>query len=69
MDKFDKFEYKTFMYNPKGFVGGKVDEDDFQENLNTLGAMGWDLVSCVASAEAYGQTRHLICVFKRRIGS
>jgi len=65
----DKFEYQTIIYNPKGVFGGKVDANDFDKSLNDLGANGWELVSCVASSEAYGQTKHLVCVFKRKINS
>ena len=62
----DRFEYKTLFTDAKGILGGKVDEDRFQDELNELGAQGWELVNTVAAAQSYGSTRWIISVFKRR---
>ncbi len=62
----DIFEYKTLFTDAKGFLGGKVDEEAFQRELNDLGAQGWELVSTVSANQSYGSTRWLISVFKRR---
>ena len=63
----DKYEYKTVFTDAKGVLGGKVDKYDFQEELNELGKQGWELVSTVAATQAYGSTRWIISVFKRKI--
>ena len=62
----DKFEYKTLFTNAKGFLGGKINESKFQDELNELGKQGWELVSTVPSTQSYGNTRWLISVFKRK---
>lgn len=64
----EKFEYKTLFTDAKGMLGGKVDNYEFQAELNELGAQGWELVSTVPSAQSYGSTRWLISIFKRKIG-
>jgi len=63
----EKYEYKTLYTDAKGCLGGKVDHDSFQAQLNSLGSMGWELVSTVASAQSYGSTRWIISIFKRKI--
>jgi len=63
----DKFEYRTMIYDPKGFAGGKVDGEALQDALNKFGSRGWELVSCVSSNSGYGHTRSLVCIFKRKI--
>jgi len=65
--KMEKYEYKTLFTDAKGCLGGKVDRYSLQDQLNTLGQMGWELVSTVASAQSYGSTRWLISIFKRKI--
>ncbi len=60
-----KFEYKTVFTDTKGFTGGKVDQNAFQNVLNELGAEGWDLISTVPVAQGYGSTRSIISIFKR----
>lgn len=62
----DKFEYRTLYTDAKGFLGGKIDQTAFQNELNELGSQGWELVSTVASAQSYGSTRWLISIFKRK---
>ncbi len=63
----DKFEYKTLFTDTKGVFGGKVDKYSFQNELNELGSQGWELVSTVATAQSYGNTRWVISVLKRKI--
>jgi hypothetical protein len=67
IEKMEKFEYKTLFTDAKGFLGGKVDQREFQYDLNELGAQGWELVSTVAAAQSYGSTRWIISVFKRKL--
>lgn len=63
----EKFEYKTLFTDAKGVLGGKVDQTEYQNELNELGAQGWELVSTVAAAQSYGSTRWIITTFKRKI--
>ena len=62
-----KFEYETLKLDAKGFLGGKVDTDDLKSSLNEMGCNGWELVDMTASAVGYGETRYIICVFKREL--
>ncbi len=61
------FEYKTFFTDAKGVLGGRVDQNTFQNELNELGRQGWELVNTVAAAQSYGSTRWIISIFKRKI--
>jgi hypothetical protein len=63
----DKFEYKTVFTDAKGVFGGKVDQHEFQKELNELGLQGWELVSTVATAQSYGSTRWVVSILKRKI--
>jgi hypothetical protein len=60
-----RFEYKTIVTETKGFMAGKVSEEEFEASFNELGAQGWELVSSVASAEGYGTTKFIVSIFKR----
>ena len=62
-----KFEYETLKIDAKGILGGNVDDDNFKQKLNEMGQNGWELVGMTASNFAYGQTRWIICTFKREI--
>lgn len=62
-----KFEYKTLLTDAKGFWGGEVDSMAFQDQLNELGAQGWELVNTVATAQGQGMTRWLISTLKRKL--
>jgi hypothetical protein len=63
----EKFEYKTLFTDAKGALGGKVDQDAFEDDLNHMGLQGWELVSTVSAAQSYGSTRWIISVFKRQL--
>ncbi|HOP10924.1 MAG TPA: DUF4177 domain-containing protein [Oscillospiraceae bacterium] len=63
----DKFEYYTYCYDTEGWSGGKVDVVRLQAELNRLGEDGWELVSGTSSNQAYGQSRSLIFIFKRKL--
>lgn len=61
------YEYKTLTLQAEGLFGGKVDSQGFEEQLNQLGAEGWELVNSFASAVSYGKTGYVISIFKRVI--
>lgn len=62
----DKYEYKTFTYDTKGFWGGSVDINQFQNELNALGDDGWELVNSVSTTQSYGSSKSIVCIFKRK---
>ena len=62
----EKFEYRTMIYDPKGAWGGEVDRE-LEERLNALGSQGWELVSSVATAHAFGSTKSIVSIFKRKL--
>lgn len=62
----DKYEYKTYLYDTKGFWGGSVESNPFQDYLNALGNDGWELVSTVSTNAVYGSTKSIVCIFKRK---
>ncbi|WP_236570468.1 DUF4177 domain-containing protein [Paenibacillus sp. An7] len=37
---------QTMKYKTGGFLGGKVDKEEFEQELNEHGLDGWELVSC-----------------------
>ncbi len=61
----EHWEYKTMKFKLKGIVGGKLDEEQFDLELNRLGNLGWELVNCFAVNEGHGSSRDAVAVFKR----
>lgn len=62
----ERWEYKSLKVETKGFLGGILDTDDFDNKLNLLGEQGWELVSCFATNSGNGTTREVIAVLKRK---
>ena len=61
-----KWEYKTIKTDTEGFlVGGKFDQDSFEQVLNGLGEQGWELVSVFDTNMEGGKSRHVIAILKR----
>lgn len=48
-------------------MGGIIDLDAFQGELNQLGSEGWELVTCFDTNMSQGQSRYVIAVFKRKV--
>lgn len=63
----EQWSYKTVKYKTGGFLGGKVDEEEFEDLLNSYGYEGWELVSCFDTSVSQGQSRDIIAVFKRKV--
>jgi hypothetical protein len=62
----NKWEYKTVKVSAKGwFVGGILDENEFNSLLNSLGQDGWELVSTFDTNMIQGQSKEIIAVLKR----
>lgn len=64
-----KYEYKTLTLQAEGLFGGKVNNQDLEEQLNQLGEEGWELVNSLASTVSYGKIGYIISIFKRAIQS
>lgn len=62
----DKWEYLSMKVNTEGSYGGVLDTESFDSKLNKYGEQGWELVSCITTNAAYGKSREVIAVFKRR---
>ena len=68
--KMTQWEYKTLEFDTKGFwVGGIVDSNQINEQLNKAGMEGWELVSMVTTNQYQGASRKIIAVFKRKKSS
>lgn len=63
----NQWAYKTIKVITKGFLGGIVDIEEFEEELNRMGYEGWELVSTFDTSQGNGASREVVCVFKRRV--
>lgn len=61
----EKWEYKSIKVEPKGMMGGILEIENFDYELNKLGEQGWELVSCFSTNAGQGYSREAIAVFKR----
>lgn len=61
----EQWEYKTMKFKTGGFLGGKVDTEELEVELNRYGSEGWELVSCFDTSLSQGQSREVIVIFKR----
>lgn len=59
------WEYKTVEFPTKGFLGGVLDTNYFNNVLNDFGEDGWELVNCFDTNQSQGASRLVIAVFKR----
>lgn len=60
------WEYKTVKLSANhGFLGGKVDIQELNSQLNELGSLGWELVNTITTNMGYGTSRDIISIFKR----
>lgn len=59
------WEYKTIKIGATGFMGGKVDENELDTLMNTLGSQGWELSAAMDTNSYQGQTRDVLLIFKR----
>ncbi|MCR4888400.1 MAG: DUF4177 domain-containing protein [Ruminococcus sp.] len=62
----DNFEYKVAIYDTKGILGGTVEANQLEKQLNLLGSDGWELVSCTSTSQSYGSSKSVVCIFKRK---
>ncbi|HUV84961.1 MAG TPA: DUF4177 domain-containing protein [Methanosarcinales archaeon] len=62
----ERWEYRTIKVLAKGFTGGILELQEFDNELNKMGSEGWELVSCFDTNQSYGETREVVAVFKRK---
>lgn len=60
-----RWQYHVMKIETSGMLGGKLDADAFQAELDRLGADLWELVSCFDTNQLHGQSRDVVAVFKR----
>lgn len=63
----ERWEYSTIKMQTKGFLGGILETQDFDAELNKMGSLGWELVSCFDTNQSEGATRDVVAVFKRKM--
>ena len=64
-----RWSYHVFKFKPTGtiFRGGKIDDDWLQQELNALGAEGWEVAASFTSAIGQGATNEVAIVMKKPI--
>lgn len=62
-----KFKYKCIQFETKGVLGGHLDPDTFQHELNKYGAQGWEIVSIIDRETSTGRAHATLVTFKKRI--
>ncbi|MCL6613719.1 MAG: DUF4177 domain-containing protein [Firmicutes bacterium] len=63
----ERWEYKTLQFGVKGLMGGILDLERFDGELNRMGNDGWELVTCFDTNCGQGASRFVLAVFKRKI--
>ncbi len=61
-----KWEYKTIKLATTGFMGGKLDENNLDYQMNQLGEQGWELATAFDTNQSQGATRDVVIIFKRQ---
>ena len=65
-----KWEYKTLLWDArKGVLGGNIDRQGLEDQLNLLGGDSWELVSASSPNMEGGSTRNLVLILKRPTSS
>ena len=64
----DRWEYKTLQFGVRGAMGGILEVEQFESELNRMGGEGWELVSCFDTNYVQGGSRFVVAVFKKKIG-
>ena len=61
-----KWEYKTIKLESQGLlIGGNVDQAQLAQEMNELGAQGWEACAAFSTATILGITRYMVVLFKR----
>ncbi len=60
-----QWEYYTHKVEAQGFMGGHVDVEKIDKELNELGLDGWELVAVCDTNGFEGSSRYVLFTFKR----
>jgi len=60
-----KWEYKTVKFRTAGFMGGKIDDEQLNNEMNRWGTQGWELVSSFSTSQSFGESRDIVLIFKK----
>jgi len=60
-----RFKYKCVVFESKGVLGGQLNAQDFQKELNKYGLQGWEVISITDSEHANGRTRETLVTMKK----
>jgi len=61
-----RWEYMTLKLAAEGwFLGGKLDVEKLDSQLNALGRDGWEVVSAFDTNQADGASRDIVVILKR----
>ena len=65
-----KWEYRTLLWDArKGLLGGQLDREALENQLNLWGGEGWEMVSATGTTREGGSTRDVLLVLKRLLPS
>jgi hypothetical protein len=63
-----QWEYTTVTQLPSSsFIGGRLDTEEFERQLNELGREGWEVVSAFGLNQSGGLTRQAVVLLKRAV--
>jgi hypothetical protein len=68
MARMKRYEYKTMSLKVTGAINKKFDSSEMNNDLNALGAQGWELVS-VSTLTCVGDTVSFVAFLKRETGA
>lgn len=61
-----RWSYRVVEFDPKSsFMGGKIDRQYIEDQLNELGKQGWEIISNFTTNEGYGSTKKIVYTLKR----
>jgi len=59
------WQYKAIKFATRGVLGGKLDENEIEMQLNELGRKGWELTAVFDAKMEAGRTRDTVAVLER----
>ncbi len=59
------WEYKILKFGVGGFLGGAIDHEHLEMQLNEWGASGWELVAIFDTNSGQGASRSVFMTLKR----
>ncbi|MCK5817455.1 MAG: DUF4177 domain-containing protein [Candidatus Marinimicrobia bacterium] len=60
-----KWDYKVVEFGSGGFLGGNINTQKVETQLNELGKLGWELVTSYSTNAGYGATKKLVYTLKK----